>query len=169
MKEMKDCISRRLDGSANANAEKPASLHFLVEEKTFKGTNQPFVSCPIQFRLRDSIPETKLCQPVWTETRHRTKVNTKARHGVTKHSVIGIDDFSIVAHEKALLGYVFFLRSYVAVKKVVDDDACNRWLMEHSSLFKHVEFLSNLPFFSKRRINFSNNFLTINLLEPHTV
>ena len=146
MKELNDYISRRLDGSANANAEKPVGLHFLVEEKTFKGTNQPFVSCPIQFRLRDPSPETKLCQPVWTETRHRTKVNTKARHGVKKHSVIRVDDFSIVVHEKALLGYIFFLRSYVVVKKVVDDDACNRWIMEWQFV-KHTEFLSNLLFF----------------------
>ena len=151
MKEMNDCISRRLDGSANANAEKPVGLHFLVEEKTFKGTNQPFVSCPIQFRLRDPSPETKLCQPVWTETRHRTKVNTKARHGVTKHSVIRIDDFSIVAHEKALLGYVFFLRSYVAVKKVVDDNACNRWLMEHGSLLNMWNFYQISFFFETPR------------------
>jgi hypothetical protein len=49
---------------------------------------------------------------------------------VKKHSVIRINDFSVVVHEKALLGYVFFLRSYVVVKKVVDDDAYDRWLME---------------------------------------
>jgi hypothetical protein len=130
MKELNDYISRRLDGSAKADAEKPVGLHFLVEEKIFKGTNQPLVSCPIQFRLRDQSPETKLCQPVWTETRHRTKVNAKARKGVKKHSVIRIDDFSVVVHEKALLGYVFFLRSYLVVKKVVDDDAYDRGLME---------------------------------------
>ena len=132
MRELNDYITWRLDCSTNKadDTVKPVGLHFLIEEKIFKGTNQPFVSCPIQFRLRDRSPETKLCQPVWTEASHRSKVNKKARVGVKKHSVIRLDDFLVVPHKKALSGYIFFIRNYLVVKRDVDQDAYDRWLLE---------------------------------------
>jgi hypothetical protein len=128
MRELNDYITSRLDSSTKADTEKPVGLHFLVEEKIFKGTNQRFMSCPIQFLLRSRSPETKLCQPVWTDASQRSVVNRKAKVGVRKHSVIRVDDFSVVLHKKAPSGYLFFLRSFVVVKKDVDDDAYERWL-----------------------------------------
>ena len=130
MSESNDYSTGRLDGSITAIAEKPCGLHFLVEEKIFKGTNQPFVSCPIQFRLRDQSPETKLCQPVWTDPSQRGHVNRKAKIGVKKHSVIRLDDFSVVVHNKSPSGYLLFIRSYLVIKKTVDDDAYERWRTE---------------------------------------
>ena len=127
--ELEKHIKGRLDGSIAAIAEKPCGLHFLVEAKIFKGTNQPFVSCPIEFRLRDQGPKTKLCRPVWTDPSQRCKVNRKAKLGVKKHSVIRLDDFSIVLHKRSASGYLFFLRSYVVVKKTIDDNAYDRWRM----------------------------------------
>jgi len=127
---LNDYIAGRLDGSITAIAEKPCGLHFLVEEKIFKGTNQRFVSCPIQFRLRDRSPETKLCQPVWTDPRERCNVNRKAKLGVKKHSVIRLDDFSVVVHKKSASGYLFFIRKYLVVKKTIDDGAYERWRTE---------------------------------------
>jgi hypothetical protein len=129
MRELNYCITSRLDSSTKADTEKPVGLHFLVEEKIFKGTNQRFLSCPIQFLLRSRSPETKLCQPVWTDASQRSVVNRKAKVGVCKHSVmIRADDFSVVLHKKAPSGYLFFLRSFVVSKKDVDDDAYERWL-----------------------------------------
>jgi hypothetical protein len=130
MSELDEYIKGRLDGSTTAMAEKPFGLHFLVDEKIFKGTNQPFVSCPIEFRLRDQGPKTKLCRPVWTDPSQRCNVNRKAKLGVKKHSVIRLDDFSVVVHKKSASGYLFFLRSYLVVKKTIDDDAYERWRME---------------------------------------
>jgi hypothetical protein len=130
MMELNDYITRRLDSSIKAELEKPVGLHFVVEEKIFKGTNQPFVSCPIQFRLRDRSQETKVCQPVWTDSSHRSKVNKKAKVGVKKLSVLRIDDYSIVPHKRAPLGYLFFVRNYLVVKRDVDQDAYDRWLMD---------------------------------------
>ena len=131
MIELKEFIVRRLDRSARTvGAVKPVGCHFLVEEKHFKGTNQPRVSCPIQFLLRDRSSDTLLCQPVWIESSQRSKVNRKAKFGVKKHSVIRLDDFEVVAHEKAISGYVFFLRNYTVVKKDVDDEAYQRWITE---------------------------------------
>jgi hypothetical protein len=49
---------------------------------------------------------------------------------VKKHSFIHLDDFSIVAHEKATDGYVVLIRNYHVVKKDVDDDAYQRWITE---------------------------------------
>ena len=137
MKELNDYILGRLDGSINSAAwnEKPCGLHFLVEEKIFKGTNQPFVSCPIQFRLRDKGPETKLVQPVWTDQSQRGNVNRKARLGVKKHSVIRLDDFSVVVDKRSPRGYLFFVRKYLVVKKTVDNDAYERWRMEQAMNF----------------------------------
>jgi hypothetical protein len=129
MMELNRFISLSLAGSTPASdLVKPVGLHFCVEDKIFKGTNQPFLSCPIQFLLRDrTSPERKLCQPVCTERSHRSKVFRKAKVGVKKHSVIRLDDFSIVAHKKAPNGYILFIRSYYVVKKVVDNDAYQRW------------------------------------------
>ena len=56
MKELNDYISRRLDGSANANAEKPVGLHFLVEEKMFKGTNSLSHHAPSNFGCETQAP-----------------------------------------------------------------------------------------------------------------
>ena len=109
---------------------KPVGLHFVLEDKIFKGTDQPFCSCPIQFLLRDSTPETKLCQPVWADKSLRSKVNRKAKVGVKKHSVIRVDDFSVVRHEKSHCGYLVFIRSYQVIKKDVDQDAYDRWTLE---------------------------------------
>jgi hypothetical protein len=130
IRELNDYISRRLDSAITGDEGKPVALHFLVEEKIFKGTSQPFVSCPIQFRLRGRSPQTLLCQPVWTDPSLRSKVNRKAKVGVKKHSVIRLDDYSVVLHSKAPSGYLFFIRSYVVVKKDVDKDAHDRWLSE---------------------------------------
>lgn len=130
--ELNDYITWTLDSSPDKSdySEKPVGLHFLVDEKIFKGTNQPFVSCPIQLRLRDRSPETKLCQPVWTDSNQRSKVNREVKVGVKKHSVIRVDDFSVVPHKKASSGYLIFIHSYLVVKKIVDDDACERWRQE---------------------------------------
>ena len=129
MRELNTYITCSLD-SKESDMTKPLGLHFLVEEKIFKGTNQPFVSCPIQFRLRDRSSETKLCQPVWTDPSQRSKVNRKARVGVKKLSVIRLDDYSVVRHKNALSGYCFFIRSYLVVKKDVDKQAYERWRMD---------------------------------------
>jgi hypothetical protein len=128
MRELNDYIAQRIQGTTATEAEKPTGLHFLVDEKIFRGTDQPFVSCPIQFRLRGHSPQTQVCQPVWTESSQRTKVNRKARLGVKKHSVIRLDDFSVVLHERAPDGYIVFIRSYQVVKKEVDDEAYQRWV-----------------------------------------
>lgn len=128
--ELNDYISRQLKSAVVESNQKPGGLHFLVEEKIFKGTNQPFVSCPIQFRLRDRNPQTLLCQPVWTKSSLRCKVNRQAKIGVKKHSVIRLDDFSVVVHSKSPLGYIFFLREYQVIKKDVDKDAYERWLVQ---------------------------------------
>ena len=131
IREMKDFITRRLDSSAKeGDVVKPVGLHFLVQDKIFKGTNQPRVSCPIQFLLRDSTSDTLLGQPVWTESSQRSKVNRKAKVAVKKRSVIRVDDFAVVAHDKAKSGYVFFLRNYTVAKKEVDNEAYQRWTME---------------------------------------
>jgi hypothetical protein len=57
-------------------------------------------------------------------------VNRKAKIGVKKLSVIRLDDFSVVAHQKAPAGYLIFIRSYDVVKKDVDHDVYDRWRME---------------------------------------
>lgn len=57
-------------------------------------------------------------------------MNRKARFGVKKRSVIRVDDYSVVRHENAVSGYVVFLRSYLVVKKEVDEEAYHRWLRE---------------------------------------
>jgi hypothetical protein len=129
MRELNHYITQIVEGAIVAEAVKPTGLHFLVDEKIFRGTNQPFVQCPIQFRLRGRSPETQLCQPVWTESSQRSKVNRKARLGVKKHSVIRVDDFSVVIHESSPGGYILFIRSYQVVKKNVDDEAHQRWVM----------------------------------------
>ena len=134
MMELNSCMTRRLNSDAEEEESmKPLGLHFLVEEKLFIGTNQPFVSCPVQFLLRDRSPETKLCRPVWTDSSQRTKVNRKARFGVKKRSVIRVDDYSVIRHKTAVSGYVLFLPSYLVVKKDADEEACQRWLREQQS------------------------------------
>lgn len=130
MKELNDYITFCLATSTTAgDVTKPVGLHFVLVDKIFKGTNQPYISCPIQFLLRDHTPETKLCQPVWTQPSMRGKVNRKAKVGVKKHSVIRLDDFSVVVHQKAPCGYLLFIRSYKVVKKDVDQHAFEQWIM----------------------------------------
>jgi hypothetical protein len=87
------------------------------------------LSCPVQLLLRDGSGQTKLCQPVWTDPTLRTKVNRKVKVGTKKLSVIRLDDFNAVSHEKSPSGYVFFIRSYLVVKKDVDEEVYQRWIM----------------------------------------
>jgi hypothetical protein len=129
MTELNLYIKQRLDSTVHtADLVKPVGLHFVIEDKVFKGTNQPFFSCPIQFLLRDQTTETKLCQPVWTDPSLRSKVNRRAKLGVKKHYVIRLDDFSVVAHKKSLTGYLVFIRSYHVIKKDIDSEAYDRWI-----------------------------------------
>jgi hypothetical protein len=130
MRELKEYITAMLEHSRARGKEvmKPTGMHFVVRDKIFMGTNQKFVSCPIRFLIGDQGSNTELCQPVWTERSLRTKVNQKAKVGVKKHSVIRLDDCSVVKHEKAASGYVFLIRSYQVIKKDVDKDAYERWL-----------------------------------------
>jgi hypothetical protein len=132
IRELNTFISQTLDSSINAaDVVKPVGLHFCLKEKIFTGTNQPFVSCPIQFLLRDRTSlDTQLCRPVWTDIVHRSKVNRKAKIGVKKHSVIRLDDYSVLAHNNAPHGYLLFIKNYHVVKKVVDDDAYHRWITD---------------------------------------
>ena len=133
MTELKDYITRRLacpSSACTGSSSKPVGLYFVILDKQFKGTNQPFISCPIQFLLRDHTSQTLLCQPVWTEQSLRSKVNRKAKVGVQKLSVIRLDDYSVVAHKKAPFGYLFLIRSYLVVKKDVDKEAYERWTLE---------------------------------------
>jgi hypothetical protein len=67
---------------------------------------------------------------VWTEQTLRSKVNRKAKMGVKKHSVIRLDDFSVVPHMKAPSGYLVFIRSYLVVKKDIEMEAYQRWNQE---------------------------------------
>jgi hypothetical protein len=131
MRELNDYIAIKLDSTAETvDVVKPVGLHFVVHDKIFMGTNHPNVSGPIQFLLRDQTSETKLCKPVSTERSLRSKVNRKAMIGVKKHSVIRLDDFSVVPYQKASTGYLFFIHSYQVVKKDVDLDAYQNWIME---------------------------------------
>jgi hypothetical protein len=109
---------------------KPLGLHFVVKEKIFRGTNMKFFCCPIQLLLEDASGETKLCQPMWTDKSLRAKVNRKVKFGTQKRSVIRLGDFKVVVHPPAPAGYVILIRSYDVVKKDVDEDAYERWLLE---------------------------------------
>jgi hypothetical protein len=131
MRELNDYIAIRLDTSANAaDVVKPVGLHFVIQDKIFMGTNNRLISCPIQFLLRDQTTETKLCKPVWTERSLRSQVNRKAMVGVKKHSVIRLDDFSVVPYDKASIGYLFFIHSYQVVKKDIDLDSYENWIID---------------------------------------
>jgi hypothetical protein len=134
MRELNDYITLQLAASPNKahnyRLSKPVGLHFVVVDKHFQGTNQPYISCPIQFILGDHSAQTLSCRPVWTEPRLRCKVNRKAKVGVKKYSVIRLDDYSVVAHKKAPSGYLFFIRSYQVVKKEVDKTAYESWILE---------------------------------------
>jgi hypothetical protein len=131
MRELNDYIALSLDSSLNkADVVKPTGLHFVLQDKIFMGTNNPLISCPIQFLLRDQTNETKLCRVVWTERSQRSKVTRKARVGVKKHSVIRLDDFTVVPYEKASTGYLILIRSYQVLKKDVDKDAYHNWIVE---------------------------------------
>jgi len=131
MRELNEYITCQLSCPGKLpSMVKPVGLHFIIHEKIFKGTNQPYISCPIQFLLRDGTGETELGQPVWAEQSNRGKVNRKAKIGVKKHSVIRLDDFSVVVHPKGAGGYLLFIRSYHVVRKDVDQDAFDRWQME---------------------------------------
>jgi hypothetical protein len=127
MRELKEYINSRLAGN---DCTKPLGLHFVLDDKIFKGTNQPHIQCPIQFLLRGNTKETMLCRPVWTEQTLRSKVNRKAKVGVKKHSVIRLDDFSVVLHNQAPSGYLVFIRSYLVVKKDIKMTAYQRWILE---------------------------------------
>ena len=135
MRELNDCIALQLaappNKAHNHRVSKPvAGLHFVVVDKHFQGTNQPHISCPMQFVLRDHSAQTLSCRPVWTESRLRCQVSRKAKAGVKKCSVIRLDDHSVVAHKKAPSGYLFFISSYQVVKKEVDKTAYESWILE---------------------------------------
>jgi hypothetical protein len=66
-------------------------------------------------------------------------VNRKAKLGVKKHSAICLNDFSVVAHEKAPSGYLLFIRSYLVVKKDIDKEAHQRWAMEQGLGFNSFD------------------------------
>jgi hypothetical protein len=129
MAQLNDYITVRLENK-NSGKEvtivKPPGLHLFVEEKVFKG-NAMGISCPVQFLLCDHRSDTKLCQPVWTDRSHRSKVIKKAKVGVKKHFVICLDDFKFVFHKPATSGYLLFLRSYHVVMKDVELDVFPRW------------------------------------------
>ncbi len=128
MRELNDYIALCLDSPLTiADVVKPTGLHFVLQDKIFMGTNNPLISCPIQFLLRDQSNETKLCKVVWTERSLRSQVNRKARVGVKKHSVIRLDDFTVVPYNKASTGYLILIRSYQVLKKDVDEDAYQKW------------------------------------------
>lgn len=129
MIELNEHITRKLAalrGEADCGP-KPLGLHFVVEDKMFIGSDHPRLSCPIQFLLRDRTNETKIFKPMWTEQSLRAKVMRKAKVGVKIHSVIRLDDFTLVVHKKAPSGYLLFIGSYLVVKKDVDMEACKRW------------------------------------------
>jgi hypothetical protein len=113
------------------DAVRPVGLHFVVDDKIFRGTNHKFLCCPVQLLLRDGSGQTKLCTPVWTHQTLRAKVNRKVKVGTKKLSVIRLDDFNAVAHDKSPSGHVFLIRSYLVVKKDVDEDAYLRWRTEN--------------------------------------
>ena len=62
------------------------------------------------------------------ESSQRSQVNKKAKVGVKKHSVIRLDDFSVVRNEQSETGYIFFLKKYAVIKKNVDEEAYRRWI-----------------------------------------
>ena len=131
--QLKRFISQSLDSSINTcDVIKPVGLHFCLLDKIFVGTNQRFIQCPIHFLLQDhGTSDTLRCRPVWTENSHRSHVDRKAKVGVKKHSVVRLDDFSVVVpHEPAVDGYIFFIRSYSVVKKDVDLGAYGRWILD---------------------------------------
>jgi hypothetical protein len=133
MMELKSFISESLDSSIKpVDVVQPVGLHFCIQDKLFVGTNQRFIQCPIHFLLRDrTTPATQVCRPIWgTDSSERSKVNRKAKSGVKKHSVIRLDEFSVVRHQPAAGGYVLLIRSYHVVKKDVDQQAYDRWIMD---------------------------------------
>ena len=113
------------------DAVRPVGLQFVVDDKIFRGTNHNFLCCPVQLVLRDGSGQTKLCSPVWTHQTLRAKVNRKVKVRTKKLSVIRLDDFHAVAQDKSPSGHVFLIRSYLVVKKDVDEDACLRWRTEN--------------------------------------
>jgi hypothetical protein len=130
--QLNQYISQVLAMSTGATdpPNKPLGLHFVVKEKIFRGTNMKFFCCPVQLLLEDASGETKLCQPMWTDKSLRAKVNRKVKFGTQKRSVIRLVDFKVVVHPPAPAGYVILIRSYDVVKKDVDEDAYERWLLE---------------------------------------
>jgi hypothetical protein len=106
-------------------------LHFVVDDKIFVGTNQNFLCFPAQLLLRDGLGQTKLHAPVWTNQTLRAKVNRKVKVGTKKLSIIRLDDFTAVPHNEAPSGHVFLIRSHLAVKKDVDEEAHVLWRTEN--------------------------------------
>jgi hypothetical protein len=49
---------------------------------------------------------------------------------VRNPEAFGLVDFKVVVHPPAPAGYVILVRSYDVVKKDVDEDAYERWLLE---------------------------------------
>ena len=130
MRDMKLFISQTLDRSTKrTDIVKPACLHLCLKNKLFVDTNQPFIQCPIHFQLRDRTSIDQLIfWPIWMESSQRSQVNKKAKVGVKKHSVICLDDFSVVRNEQSETGYIFFLKKYAVIKKNVDEEAYRRWI-----------------------------------------
>jgi hypothetical protein len=56
---------------------KPVGLHFVVDNKIFRGTNLKFLCCPVQLLLRDGSGQTKLGTPVWTHSTLRRRSTGK--------------------------------------------------------------------------------------------
>jgi hypothetical protein len=109
---------------------KPVGLHFVVDDKIFRGTNLKFLCCPVQLLLLDGSGQTKLATPVWTHSTLRSKVNRKVKVGTKKFSVIRLDDFNAVEDNKSPSGSVFLIRSYLVVKKEVDEEVYHRWMSQ---------------------------------------
>jgi hypothetical protein len=131
MAELDAYITKALEARSvvgEPDAVRPVGLHFVVDDKIFRGTNHKFLCCPVQLLLRDGSGQTKLCTPVWTHQTLRAKVNRKVKVGTKKLSVIRLDDFNAVESPS---GHVFLIRSYLVVKKDVDEDAYLRWRMEN--------------------------------------
>jgi hypothetical protein len=74
----------------------------------------------------DSSGQTKLGTPVWTHSTLWAKVDRKVKVGTKKFSVIQLDDFNAIADNKSPSGSVFLIRSYLVVKKEVDEEAYHR-------------------------------------------
>jgi hypothetical protein len=133
--ELDDYITKVLEACRTVGATdviQPVGLPFVVSDKIFVGTNQNILCCPAQLLLCDGLGQTKLCAPVWTNRTLWAKVNRKVKVRTKKLSVIGLDDFTALPHDKAPSGHAFLIRSYLVLKKDVDEEAhLARWTTEN--------------------------------------